>query len=724
MRKILDSQIKCILIFTFIIFNFFSVNSLLSQIFPNEKLIPNGDKYIGLFSQSSFSQIRVYDKNFKFLNSVQYQKLFPLVYSKDIILSDIGGKCQIFKIQIKPEISIKPIKHLEINVCNNILDYNSGLITICGDSGIFCFDTSGNEVWSNKFFLNEAIFSLKEKCIYSISNLKNSILIKKLSSVDGKLLDESELVGSRHAKLIPDFNSDKIIVVTKYPNTINILDSKKLVLTDNIKIDFDYISTFLLNIKEKLVPSFLSSSYPKPLIKFIEDNSIRNLDFDYVLQGTVTSGSTNNNYLTLSTSDSTLVYNTNLDLLGEYNLILSDNCEFYEIDSNRIILASNKGSIVFSSIFKPQNWFSKYWRKIISYSLLIVLFFVLLSGYIQFRKIKIIYENLVNVPESGGILILSKSQKLKSINSSGLKRLMLSENTPLNKHVYTYFSNSDLSIINKSLKSLFLEGIPFESKVILAKNTDTQTLVFRGRNIINKLGFSIGYVVIVEDISKTIENERLINWVSVAHHIAHGMKTPLGAIKNSAETLLKLQNSNSNFNSPIQRIITQSEKLKSIVYDLISVAKTDELKLNVANLKLLFASIVSEYDEILNDNINIQLTYPDYDLYFNLDVEQFSIAINNLIDNCIQAIGERQSGKINIQLSKYESVLNIVIEDNGKGMNDFTLKNIFQPFYTEREGGSGIGMVIVKRVVESHKGTIEVQSKLGFGSKFIINLFE
>lgn len=91
MRKILDSQIKCILIFTFIIFNFFSVNSLLSQIFPNEKLIPNGDKYIGLFSQSSFSQIRVYDKNFKFLNSVQYQKLFPLVYSKDIILSDIGG---------------------------------------------------------------------------------------------------------------------------------------------------------------------------------------------------------------------------------------------------------------------------------------------------------------------------------------------------------------------------------------------------------------------------------------------------------------------------------------------------------------------------------------------------------------------------------------------------------------------------------------------------------
>lgn len=245
----------------------------------------------------------------------------------------------------------------------------------------------------------------------------------------------------------------------------------------------------------------------------------------------MTSGSTNNNYLTLSTSDSTLVYNTNLDLLGEYNLILSDNCEFYEIDSNRIILASNKGSIVFSSIFKPQNWFSKYWRKIISYSLLIVLFFVLLSGYIQFRKIKIIYENLVNVPESGGILILSKSQKLKSINSSGLKRLMLSENTPLNKHVYTYFSNSDLSIINKSLKSLFLEGIPFESKVILAKNTDTQTLVFRGRNIINKLGFSIGYVVIVEDISKTIENERLINWVSVAHHIAHGMKTPLGAIK-------------------------------------------------------------------------------------------------------------------------------------------------------------------------------------------------
>jgi signal transduction histidine kinase len=66
--------------------------------------------------------------------------------------------------------------------------------------------------------------------------------------------------------------------------------------------------------------------------------------------------------------------------------------------------------------------------------------------------------------------------------------------------------------------------------------------------------------------------------------------------------------------------------------------------------------------------------------------------------------------------------ITIIVEDNGIGMGPATLAKLFQPFYTEREGGSGIGTIIIKRVVEGHGGSIGVESTEGVGTTFTVTL--
>ncbi|MCE7935397.1 MAG: ATP-binding protein [Chlorobi bacterium CHB2] len=105
-----------------------------------------------------------------------------------------------------------------------------------------------------------------------------------------------------------------------------------------------------------------------------------------------------------------------------------------------------------------------------------------------------------------------------------------------------------------------------------------------------------------------------------------------------------------------------------------------------------------------------------------IDVPQLTVAVRNVIDNAWQAIGSRADGLIQVRVREAADSLAIEISDNGIGMSQGTMEQLFQPFYTERPGGSGIGTVILKRVVEGHGGSVQVESRQGHGSRFILQL--
>jgi two-component system nitrogen regulation sensor histidine kinase NtrY len=296
---------------------------------------------------------------------------------------------------------------------------------------------------------------------------------------------------------------------------------------------------------------------------------------------------------------------------------------------------------------------------------------------------------------------------------------------PMGRHVREYLTDDDFRPVIESLRKLFSSSVPFELRIDKTMAVGSRSYSFRGRPMFGRYGFTAGFLLLVDDVTETIAQERLVNWASVAHHIAHEMKTPLGTVRVTAEMLRDRLGSNGGDHDELRattRIIRQSERLRSIVDDLLTVARTESLRKIGADLGLLLPSLTSDYLEYLPPGVELKLTIEGDDFHCHIDVAQVTVALRNLLDNARHAIGGHAGGRIDLAMRSDDSMITITVADNGVGMGPETLAKLFQPFYTEREGGSGIGTIIIKRVIEGHGGTIDVSSKVGVGTVFTVTL--
>jgi signal transduction histidine kinase len=119
-------------------------------------------------------------------------------------------------------------------------------------------------------------------------------------------------------------------------------------------------------------------------------------------------------------------------------------------------------------------------------------------------------------------------------------------------------------------------------------------------------------------------------------------------------------------------------------------------------------------------NIKLSLTEAENVPKINGDAEFLRSVFNNLFINAIQAI--ELDGNLNVKISPDENFVKIEITDTGKGIAEENLPKIFEPYFSTKETGTGLGLAIVHKIVEMHNGTIEVESKLNEGTKFIVKL--
>ncbi len=94
--------------------------------------------------------------------------------------------------------------------------------------------------------------------------------------------------------------------------------------------------------------------------------------------------------------------------------------------------------------------------------------------------------------------------------------------------------------------------------------------------------------------------------------------------------------------------------------------------------------------------------------------------MNNLIKNAVKAMGKE--GVLSIQGAVEEDFVKITISDTGKGIPDDEISRIFTPFYTNKATGKGLGLAVVKRIVDAHKGKIAVESEVGKGTRVVVRL--
>lgn len=210
----------------------------------------------------------------------------------------------------------------------------------------------------------------------------------------------------------------------------------------------------------------------------------------------------------------------------------------------------------------------------------------------------------------------------------------------------------------------------------------------------------------------------------LAGSLAHEIKTPLSVISlNVALMAEDFEDAESveekRTQQKLQELNKQCNRLNELVQDFLRYCRPGNIDLHIGSLNLEVESALDFFSVLAEENGIEVIRHLDPDLpSVMLDRQLIQIALHNLIKNSMEAM--RDGGQFLVRTRTTRNGVALDFIDNGCGMDDNTLVKIFTPFYTRKEGGSGLGLPTAKRVIDAHGGTISVQSELGLGTQFTV----
>jgi signal transduction histidine kinase len=161
-----------------------------------------------------------------------------------------------------------------------------------------------------------------------------------------------------------------------------------------------------------------------------------------------------------------------------------------------------------------------------------------------------------------------------------------------------------------------------------------------------------------------------------------------------------------------------SERINQLVSDLLATTRA-ELSFSAASVNdILEASIDLAIDRIHLKQIQVEKYYDQSICAIQMDIEKIKIVFLNIIVNAIEAMGD--NGKLQIVTQNDEGKCVVKISDNGKGMQKSELDRLFEPYFTTKEKGNGLGLANCHNIIIGHKGNITAESESGKGTTFTI----
>lgn len=220
-----------------------------------------------------------------------------------------------------------------------------------------------------------------------------------------------------------------------------------------------------------------------------------------------------------------------------------------------------------------------------------------------------------------------------------------------------------------------------------------------------------------------LQNNKMIAIGQLAAGVAHEIRNPLGLVRNYCYVLKNMNPEDENQKKQAIQIIEKSvETASKIITNLLNFSRVNTTEKEQIYVRNHIDSVVSlNYGKLKKKQIKIYVNCIE-DFVANICVESLDMVLINLLSNAMDAINE--SGKITIDIYKYEEDFGIIVTDTGEGMEEEILRNIYNPFFTTKKHGqgNGLGLYIVYNEVHKMNGTIDVFSTPNIGTSFKIIL--
>lgn len=222
-----------------------------------------------------------------------------------------------------------------------------------------------------------------------------------------------------------------------------------------------------------------------------------------------------------------------------------------------------------------------------------------------------------------------------------------------------------------------------------------------------------------------IQSERLSALGQLAAELAHEIKNPLVTIGGFARRLSEKSDFNHDEKKYTDIIISEVKRLENLLKDILNYSRDIKSNFSDYDINTLIEEVLSSYESIFNESgilVKRELSASIHPLH--IDTSQIKQVLVNILYNAVECMTGK-AGFIAIKtepLSGEEGGVTISISDTGGGIPPEILDNIFNPFFTTKIQGTGLGLSLSKKIVESHSGTIGIDNRIGEGATFIINL--
>ncbi|MGB6784815.1 MAG: PAS domain-containing sensor histidine kinase [Nitrosotalea sp.] len=316
--------------------------------------------------------------------------------------------------------------------------------------------------------------------------------------------------------------------------------------------------------------------------------------------------------------------------------------------------------------------------------------------------------------------------RIVDCNKTYAEKLCYSKEEIHGKSIFFHTAARSINEMQDALKEWKDTGIIKNKEIWLKrKNGSTFPTLLSATNLYDKNDNLIERIASLRDMTEMytakeeIEQQkvkRISDMGALSARIAHDLKNPLSVIKNSIELMkARTLNHDDKTKGDLERMERATVRISHQIEEVLEYVWPKPLELLDSSLLNVLNAVVSK--------INVQqvaIDLPKTDTSLICDASKLEIVFSNLILNAIQAMNG--IGSIHIRIKNEEKTITIEIEDTGPGIPQDLLPKIFEPLFTTRQIGTGLGLVSCKSIIEKHGGTLTVQTQTNKGTTFFIEL--
>jgi two-component system, NtrC family, nitrogen regulation sensor histidine kinase NtrY len=328
-----------------------------------------------------------------------------------------------------------------------------------------------------------------------------------------------------------------------------------------------------------------------------------------------------------------------------------------------------------------------------------------------------------------GVISIDAMGRISTINHSAREMLQIKTDKVLGRRYQEVLLPEHKALLHDLLANLDLIKIGTLERTIQVPLSDkTLTLLLKITLLRDEENRDLGMVLVFDDLTEIEKMQKVSAWREVARRLAHEIKNPLTPIKLSAQRLRKKYSNllpegkeKEIFDDCTQTIINQVDELIVLVNEFFAFARLPAVTLSMNDLNALMQEVLILYQES-HKNIEFSFLVDSKIPRFPLDPEQIKRVMINLLDNAVAAIESRGSITLRTEYDPLLEMVRIQVADTGMGIAPKDRDRLFEPYFSTKKGGTGLGLTIVSSIISDHHGHIRVKNNDPKGTVFTIEM--